>query len=324
MEQSIIIEPGKITIKAQFFVHKDYSVTGKEMIYDVFSNYYQGQTVIVTAFDGENLVYSGFEQFLIELSKAFDITDLRIESHDPHGFFPTRKLVLGIFVSTGNDIPEFTKDRASAKFVGTTLGRFSTVRLRIAYEVDKAFPGDNFMTFQPSINLIEDSLRHVSDLYKRELSWLETKQFDSDLTSNHRMGMIDWHTANSTYANIWNKYQIEIISETDARSNFWFTEKTARCLATGKPFVLVAGRGSLKKLREMGFKTFWEVIDETYDERITPTLRISHLISSLQKLYNDPNRHEKMECLYKIANRNIELYKEFCSNQREMNDYTKI
>jgi hypothetical protein len=318
MEQSITVTPDIITIKAQFFVHKDYSVTGKELIYDVFSNYFQGQRVVVQAFDGENITYSGFETFIQQLQKVFDIVDITIESHQTtQPYFNHKKLVLGIFVSTGRDIPEFVKDTTDAKFVGATLGRFSPIRLRLAYELDKAFPTDNFMTFQPTMDLVKDSTRHVSQLYSRELAWLETKQFDRDLASSHRMGMIDWHTANSAYPNIWNNYQIEVVSETDARSKYWFTEKTARCLATGKPFVLLAGRGSLHTLREMGFRTFWEIIDEGYDERITPTLRISHLISSLQKLYTDPNRPELIKRLYSIAQENIKIYKDFCSNQRE-------
>jgi hypothetical protein len=317
MEQSIVVTSDTITIKAQFFVHKDYSVTGRELIVDVFSNYYKGQQVIVQAFDGENLDYSGFEDFLKILERNFDIQNIRVESHEWDSNFDHKKLVLGIFVSTGRDIPEFVRDLSRAKFVGTTLGRYSPIRLRLGYEIDRAFPLDNYMTFQPSLNLVEDHLRHVSDLYYRELAWLKTKKFDSDLTSNHVMGMIDWHTANSTYANIWNRYQIEIISETDSESNYWFTEKTARCLATGKPFVLLAGRSSLAQLRDMGFRTFMEVLDEEYDNQMTPTLRISHLIYSLQKLYNSPDRHEKIERLYSIAQENIQLYKDFCDNQRE-------
>lgn len=319
MEQSITITHSIVTIKAQFFVHKDYSFTGKEIIYDVFSKHYDGQQVVVEAFDGENLEHSGFLNFIEELSEIFSIPYVVIQSHDIHikHKFGNRKLVLGIFVSTGREI-SFVNDKVpNSKFVGALLGRFSPTRLRLAYELDNAFPSNNFITFQAQQNVVENSLRHVSDLYSNELLWLKSKVFDKDLTSSHHMGMIDWHTSNATYPMVCNNYQIEVISETDSLSDFWFTEKTARCLATGKPFVLIAGQHSLAQLREFGFSTFGSVLNEDYDSEVTPTLRIKRLIESLKELYNSPNRHDKLNQLYEIAKENIEKYKHFVSIQRE-------
>jgi hypothetical protein len=205
----------------------------------------------------------------------------------------------------------------NSKFVGTMLGRFSPTRLRLAYELDTAFPTDNFITFQAQHSVVENNLRNVHELYTPEIGWFKTKTFDRDLVSSHHMGMIDWHTSNATYYNISNNYQIEVISETDSFSDFWFTEKTARCLAIGKPFVLVAGPRSLARLQEFGFTTFGSIIDESYDAELTPTLRIKRLISALTELYNKPNRHELLAQMYALANTNIEKYKEFVSNQRE-------
>lgn len=319
MEQSITITESLVTIKAQFFVHKDYSFTGKEVIYDVFSKHYDGQQVQVQAFDGENLELSGFLDFLNELVDVFCIPYVIIESHNPnesHGF-SKRKLVLGIFVSTGRSLPDSISTLPNSKFVGTMLGRFNPTRLRLAYELDTAFPNDTYITFQSNPEVVENNLRHVSSLYASELNWLKAKVFDRDLVSSHHMGMIDWHTSNATYCNVSNNFQIEVISETDAFSDFWFTEKTARCLALGKPFVLVAGKHSLKQLHNFGFTTFGSIIDERYDNEATPTLRIERLISSLKSLYNDPNRHTKLQELYSLASQNIDRYAEFVSTQRE-------
>ena len=91
-------------------------------------------------------------------------------------------------------------------------------------------------------------------------------------------------------------------------SDFWFTEKTARCLATGKPFALVAGTGSLQRLRDMGFKTFNSVLDESYDLETTPTRRINRLILSLKELYNSQAGIEKLQ---EIAQENINIYKDY-------------
>ena len=43
------------------------------------------------------------------------------------------------------------------------------------------------------------------------------------------------------------------------------TEKTDKCFSAGQPFIIVAGIGYLKKLKELGFKTFDKWWDESYD-----------------------------------------------------------
>jgi hypothetical protein len=114
-----------------------------------------------------------------------------------------------------------------------------------------------------------------------------------------------------TYKNIWSKFQIEIVSETDAFSNWWFTEKTARCLATGKPFLLLAGTGSLGYLRKMGFETYNSVIDESYDLAKTPTERINKIVECLLELYQSADKDQRIQDLNSIAQRNIEAYQNY-------------
>lgn len=52
-----------------------------------------------------------------------------------------------------------------------------------------------------------------------------------------------------------------------AESNYSFrTEKIAKPLAMGHPFVAVANQGFYRDLHRMGFRTFGHVIDETFDQ----------------------------------------------------------
>ena len=315
LEQAITISNNEIVIRGQFFVHKDYSLTKRDVILDVLSNYYCGQVIRILLFDGENFEFSGFSEFIKTACDTFAISysNVIVETHDPDSNteFSKHLLKLGIFISVNQHLPIFSRDLTNAKFVGALLGRYNISRLRLAYELDTCFPDDNFITFQPTAQFVEQQLGNVASLYKKELTWLQNKTFDRDLTSPHYMGMIDWHQSCSAYSNVWNKYQIEVISETDAYSDFWFTEKTANCLATGKPFVLVAGPSSLARLRSMGFQTFDTIIDECYDDQKDPTSRIKHLIASLQELYKSPNKEKLLTELYKLAECNIELYQSY-------------
>lgn len=61
------------------------------------------------------------------------------------------------------------------------------------------------------------------------------------------------------------------------------TEKTFKPIALGMPFVIVGTRGSLKYLREYGFKTFEGIWDESYDDA-TDDVRIQRIASLLRSL----------------------------------------
>lgn len=316
IEQAVTITDDQILILGQFFVHKDYSVTGKDLLLDIVAKQYRGQRIVVRFWDGENTDFGGFENFIKYMCDRLQISysDVTFETHNPSpgSQFNINHLKLGIFISVNQYLPqEFDRNIDQARFVGSLLGRYNITRLRLAYELDQAFPNDNFVTFQPSVAFINDTLRHVRNQYQPELAWVEKKTFDRDLISSHHMGMIDWQTACRNYGNVWNQYQIEVVSETDTIDNFWFTEKTANCLATGKPFVLVSGQYSLNRLQNMGFQTFNSIIDETYDTASTPYNRIAKIKQSLTELYNSPDRNNKIAELYNLAHTNINRYLQY-------------
>jgi hypothetical protein len=73
---------------------------------------------------------------------------------------------------------------------------------------------------------------------------------------------------------------ISIVSETT--QNEWFpTEKTYKSLMLGHPFVVYGGQHSLQKLQALGFETFGNDIDESYDLCEYPGERADSLIMSL-------------------------------------------
>jgi len=318
MEQSIIVTDDSITIAGHLFVHKDFSVTNKELLVDAFSVHYTGQHVNIIFWDGENVEFSGFKDFIKYLCTCFNIPNERVtfKTHNPEfSEFDHQTMKLGIFSSTGKELFEqaenFVHSYRNKKFVGTLLGRGNPTRLRLAYEIDRYYPGNNFTVFQSTTEQVLRNYCQVSDLYATELTWLNSKRFDVDIKSRHTSGMIDWRDSNNSYLSICNEYQIEIICETDAFSNFWFTEKTARCLAIGKPFILIAGTHSLSKLKNMGFVTFESVIDESYDQELTPTKRITSALMSLNKLATSKDKLSLIDNLYKIANLNKRICKDF-------------
>lgn len=62
------------------------------------------------------------------------------------------------------------------------------------------------------------------------------------------------------------------------------TEKTFKPICLGMPFVLASTHGSLKYLREYGFKTFGDFWDESYDDETDDFLRLEKIADLLSNL----------------------------------------
>ena len=97
---------------------------------------------------------------------------------------------------------------------------------------------------------------------------------------------------------------IEVVLETlfdDDRLHL--TEKSLRPIACGQPFILAATHGSLKYIRSYGFKTFDNIIDESYDLIKDPAARLQAIILSMQQIasWTDDERHYKISQLQQIA-----------------------
>jgi hypothetical protein len=314
--QAVTITDTDIVLLAEYFAIKDNTCANKEWLLDIFSTHYNNQQIIVNADDGENLTASGFLEFLETVCEIFKIDkkSVIVNTHDSRLTepFTFNTKTLGVFVSANKFIPQFKKDQSQAKFVGTIIGRFTPTRMRLAYELDQTFSTNAYIVFQSWHWWHHEPF---TEIYKTEQEWFANKTFDSDLVSSARSGRIPPADAFHNYPNCWNHYQIEVVCETDPFGDFWFTEKLAKPLATGKPFLLVSGPGTLERIKSMGFETFGSVIDESYDRALTPTKRIHAIVNSLQMLYNDTNKSEKIAEMYQIANRNQEYYKKFATTQ---------
>lgn len=71
---------------------------------------------------------------------------------------------------------------------------------------------------------------------------------------------------------------VSIITETNfAEPEVTLTEKSFKPFKEKHPFILVAGPGALQHLRELGFKTFSDFWDESYDTEYDPGERISKI-----------------------------------------------
>ena len=88
-------------------------------------------------------------------------------------------------------------------------------------------------------------------------------------------------------ANDYQKSAIDVVLETVFDKNkIQLTEKTLRPIACGKPFLLISEKGSLEYLKSYGFKTFENLIDESYDQIEDPIQRMKSVIEVMKDISN--------------------------------------
>lgn len=87
---------------------------------------------------------------------------------------------------------------------------------------------------------------------------------------------------NDMYKNSW----VSIVTESsyfEYENATFISEKTFKPIACMQPFIIVGTRGTLKYLRKLGYKTFHDYIDESYDE-LDDTERFISIMNTIKKI----------------------------------------
>ena len=98
-----------------------------------------------------------------------------------------------------------------------------------------------------------------------------------------------WHHGElSPVPSYYEKTYFELVCETlggtDHDDTFFFTEKTIKTIAMGHPFIVLSTKHYLKNLKELGFQTFGDFIDESYDDCDTVQERVDIISKNLERL----------------------------------------
>jgi hypothetical protein len=66
---------------------------------------------------------------------------------------------------------------------------------------------------------------------------------------------------------VYNQTHYSLVAETNFSNSYnFYTEKIVKPIMAGRLFIAIAGQGYLEFLRSLGFKTFNNIIDESYDQ----------------------------------------------------------
>ena len=91
------------------------------------------------------------------------------------------------------------------------------------------------------------------------------------------------------YADVYFNVVVETHFDADGSGGTFLTEKTFKPIKNGQPFVLVAPPGSLQCLRDLGYRTFDSVLDNSYDQETNNTQRWLKIKHTLEQIQQDPH-----------------------------------
>ena len=115
--------------------------------------------------------------------------------------------------------------------------------------------------------------------YKRLPIEIDTKF----LTEGNKL--FNFGTSKIYYKPIYEKTAINIVTETSFEKNKVFiSEKTFHPIINLQPFIMIASNGQLQELRNLGFKTFGHVIDESYDDVENNHIRFKMICDEILRL----------------------------------------
>jgi hypothetical protein len=220
---------------------------------------------------------------------------------------------------------------------GLFIGRNSTARNYIIHDVAHSWNkhfllskmvmqvrdiwGEGF----PDSSVIIDSLdKWASEEQHKEIKeWWENPPISSidgiNVRDYYREPEISSAACNASLLSYYNQFNIELICETYTYGTTFFpTEKTVRPLIGNKPFLVYGPRHYLKNLKDLGFKTFDQWWDESYDDYAGPA-RWNAMRPIIDEIcsWDDVKRQSVIEECKTITEHNKKRVRELINDYKE-------
>jgi hypothetical protein len=179
---------------------------------------------------------------------------------------------------------EFKLDTDPVRF-GALFGRIQWGRVKLAYHLETNYPNDSYVIVQADKHQFGYFVAGLEEFYTEINQWWQTRQNPTDsLHAHNSRGELNFPDNITHWPDQWSRYVIEVLAETEYQGRGDWTEKTWKCLGSGKPFIALNGPGSLASLRDMGYETYAPWIDESYDSISDYHERIKAICNEIDRL----------------------------------------
>lgn len=136
-------------------------------------------------------------------------------------------------------------------------------------------------------------------------------EFDKMLPITYDGTIDKWWDKDYNETEVFKNIFLWVIAETMVPNDYPnFSEKTARAIIYERPFVLLGHPGTLKYLHSLGFRTFHDFWDESYDNEKNIETRMKKIVDIIEMICN----HKDLNSLYKDMQDVIQYNKKICTS----------
>jgi hypothetical protein len=135
-------------------------------------------------------------------------------------------------------------------------------------------------------------------LFEKQILNGDFSRRELDLTNTRKPNLWDI-PQEATRCGFW------LISETEfSEHSIRVTEKTLKALIYGFPFLVLGPPGLLRHLRQLGFLTYSDVFDETYDDVSDHQIRLAMVLEQVENLLRNPLSASQNKHIREITRKN--------------------
>jgi hypothetical protein len=200
-------------------------------------------------------------------------------------------------------------------------------RIGLLYKLyQKDLLKDSVYSFVVHNGFTETESRRIMDFLSKDefnLFYKNTKRFlDLDYDPNNVGQINHTHYTGIPYDySLFRDCNFQLISETHFNMTVWITEKTWISVANKRPFIVAAYPGFLKRLKELGFKTYENyLLHKNYDEIVSDDKRLNLIVENTQYWLENIQKYE--EDIKKDTDHNFSLFLKYAeTNQKKLDDF---
>ena len=195
-------------------------------------------------------------------------------------------------------IEDFKKDRIREKKFTCLNGAFREHRLKIVSELFRSgLENDGYISYIVNTgynnehskeseidNIDKDLLKYYMDNIFPKIPIATELEKDMELIEPYISTSYVHEMYTNSYFSIINETSYNWNSTSIIDNNIYLTEKTYRPIFGMQPFIMVSNPGVLKHLRDLGFETFPEFFDESYDEIENPWHRMDTILVQIKEI----------------------------------------
>ena len=211
-----------------------------------------------------------------------------------------------LFCDRLDDIETKQKNK-NIKVFDCLMGMLRTHRVFIHKLID----ANELLQSSGIINMYKDDVVHLcgSDMEAEEMHDF-THNYSAEITYNKAKGSTCRRTVMVPYL-IYNESYYTVVTET-RYDRIFLTEKTAKPILAKRLFIIVGAQHTLKRMREHGFKTFGNVIDESFDDEPDNEKRWTMAMEQVEFLCT-ANHHDVLTKIQPIVEHNRKFLINECS-----------